>query len=102
MSLRAIRLAVALTVAVLFTGVPQVVSAASADCCDGRCEGNLAGNECPPSCGLGACAKVRPAMSAGARAALDVPVSPGVTCAREDRTPVLPVVTSGVFHPPRS
>ena len=101
MSLRAVRLAVSLAVAVLFSGVPQVVSAASADCCDERCEGSLAGNECPPGCGLGACAKVRPAINAGARAAIDVPVSPGRTCAQEDRRPVLPVVTSGVFHPPR-
>jgi hypothetical protein len=102
MSLRAVRLAVAVAIAVLFSGVPQVVSAASADCCDERCEGSLAGKECPPSCGFGACAKVRPAIDAGARPAIDLPVSPGVTYAREVRRPVLPVVTSGVFHPPRS
>lgn len=102
MSLRAVRLAVALAVAVVFSGVPQVVSAASADCCDERCEGSLAGNECPPTCGLGACAKVRPAIDSGTRVAIETPVSPGRTRAHEARRPVLPVVTSGVFHPPRS
>lgn len=102
MSLRAIRLPVALMVAVVFSGVPQVVSAASADCCDERCEGSLAGNQCPPTCELGACAKVRPAIDSGARVAVEVPVSPGRTCAHEDSRPVLPDVSSGVFHPPRA
>lgn len=101
MSLRALRLAVVLTVSFLFSGVPQAVSAASSDCCDERCEGSLGGKECPPTCGLGACAKVRPALSVGAGTPLEVPMSPGITYAREDRRPVLPVVTSGVFHPPR-
>lgn len=102
MSLRALRPAFAVVLAVLFSGVPQVASAASADCCDERCEGSLAGDECPPSCGLGVCAKVRPALDSSSTAAFDVPVSSGRPRAETESRPVLPFVTFGVFHPPQA
>jgi hypothetical protein len=102
MMLRALRIGVALGIAVMFSGVPQLVSAAT-DCCDEeRCEGSLAGNDCPPACSLGACAKVRSAIGSTAEVTIGLRVSPGRPCAPSDSRPVLPVVTSGVFHPPRS
>ena len=101
MTARGLRNALPLGLALLLSGVPQSVSAASTDCCDERCEGSLAGDECPPTCGLGACAKVRPTIDSDSRTVIDAPASPGRSCAQEDHRPVLPVVTSGVFHPPR-
>jgi hypothetical protein len=101
MSFRALRLAVTLGISVLLSGAPQVVSAASPDCCDERCEGSGDDSGCPPTCSVGACAKVRPAMSSLDRGAFGAPATSGRAYAGADAPPVLPVVTTGVFHPPR-
>lgn len=98
---RALRLVAALGLVTLSTGVAQALTA-SDGCCDEHCEVSLGGKGCPPNCSLGACAKVKPAID---------PARPEVAAAAATRSrippmagalPVLPLVTSGVFHPPRS
>ncbi len=102
MSLRIARLLLALALAVLASGTPSVVRAAlDEECCEQGCERPDEGQPCPPGCS-GPCAKV----------ATPLPVTPARCLAREPEArsaassgasaPVLPLVVSGVFHPPRS
>jgi hypothetical protein len=102
LSLRIARLLLALALAALASGAPTVVRAAlHEECCEQGCDYPDEGKPCPPDCG-GPCAKV----------ATPLPVTPARCLARapEARSvastgaiaPVLPLVVSGVFHPPRS
>jgi len=99
--LRLVRLGLVLGLALVSSGLPQAVAAASDDCCEEPCEGSLDGRHCPPNCSLGSCAKTRPAIgdAIGLTTKLVAPRA-GVVVA-SDTAPVLPVPTSGLFHPPR-
>jgi hypothetical protein len=85
----------------LVSGVPQAAWAAFGDdCCVERCESERNGDPCPPSCPSASCAKVFPPAVPPSRAAevVDVEVERRPLGAV---APALPLVLSGVFHPPR-
>lgn len=97
-----LRLLAAALVAVV-SGVPQAAWAAlDDDCCVERCESERDGNGCPPSCPSQTCVKVFPPAVAHSRpeaAAAPERAKPQVAWSI---APVLPLVLSGVFHPPRA
>jgi hypothetical protein len=100
--LRALRLLAAALVAVV-SGVPQAALAAIADdCCAEPCDAGQDGRDCAPNCPSPSCVKVfPPAISHGRAegvAALER-AEPRVSLVV---APVLPLVPSGVFHPPRA
>jgi hypothetical protein len=101
LQIRSPRLLAAVLVAVL-SGVPQAAwAAAGDDCCGERCESERDGRDCPPNCPSPSCAKVFPSAVPPSRAgSLDAPdrAEPGVAGIA---APALPLVLSGVFHPPR-
>jgi hypothetical protein len=101
-SIRIARLLLVLVLAALASGAPTVVRAAlDEECCEHGCDGPDEGKPCPPGCS-GPCAKV----------ATPLPMSPSRWLARQPEArsvastgaiaPVLPLVVTGVFHPPRS
>ena len=102
--LRRLRIALAVALVAFASGLPHVVSAAlGADECE--YDGGLDPQHCPPNCSQGACAcaKVFPSSaepSQGVDGPLDTP--PGAVGPDVGATPVLPLVLSGVFHPPQS
>ncbi|ACL64432.1 hypothetical protein A2cp1_1082 [Anaeromyxobacter dehalogenans 2CP-1] len=103
MRFRALRIAIVAGIFVLLSGAPQAMSAASAACCGDECErGGRDDGGCPPTCNVGDCAKVRPAVDPRGTPGLDAPIEIGRASVARDAQPVLPVVTSGVFHPPRA
>lgn len=102
MSIRIARLLLVLVLAAFASGAPTVVRAAlDEECCEQGCERPDEGQPCPPGCS-GPCAKF----------ATPLPMSPARCLARQPEArsvastgataPVLPLVTTGVFHPPRS
>jgi hypothetical protein len=94
-------LAAALVAAV--SGIPQAAYAALADdCCAERCESERDGRGCPPNCPSPSCVKVFP--SAVPQSRLDAVAAPEPREPREAwiAAPALPLVLSGVFHPPRA
>jgi hypothetical protein len=99
---RALRLVVAVGLATLCSGIAQAVTAGSDDCGEEHCEGSLGGKGCPPTCTLGACAKVKPAIDPARLPVVEAPAPRGWACAETSLLPALPLVTSGVFHPPQS
>ena len=101
--LRLFRIALAVALVALASGLPQVVSAAlGVDECPGECDGGLDPQHCPPNCSQGACAKVIPSTAAPSRGG-DSPfdTQPGAVGPDVGAAPVLPLVLSGVFHPPQ-
>jgi len=98
---RAMHLVVALGLATLSTGVAQALTA-SDDCCDEHCEATLGGKGCPPNCSLGTCAKVKPAIDSALPEVAQAAPERRLVASVAGVQPVLPLVTSGVFHPPRS
>ncbi len=100
MSTRVLRVALVVSV---FTGVPQLLAAAMEDDCAAACDGALDGKHCPPNCAQGVCATVHASL-----AAVEAPCHgpAAVTIVRTvvvaQASPRLPVLTSGVFRPPRA
>ena len=99
---RLVRIAVSAALIALASGVPHVVLAAlDDDCCAGPCDGDVGGKRCPPNCTQSACAKsifCAAVPAAGVEAPHPESTEPapvGVPA------PALPLVTRGVFHPPR-
>jgi hypothetical protein len=97
-----LRLVAAALVAVV-SGVPQAARAALADdCCVERCESERDGRDCAPNCPSPSCLKAFPPAVPQSRSDVVVDLaSPEPTAARIV-APVLPLVASGVFHPPRA
>src|SRR5512133_594855 len=100
-SMRALRAFVLIAASVFTSGVPQVVAAAlDDDCCVETCDGALDGKHCPPNCDRCACANGHASLAAvvvpfpGPR-----PTTEHARFAAHD-SPELPLVTTGVFHPP--
>lgn len=102
MTLRFARLVLVVALATLASGAPSVVRATlDADCCEQGCDAPDAGKPCPPDCS-GPCAKVATplaAVPAPSLARAPVARSAVITCTI---APALPLLVSGVFHPPRS
>lgn len=101
--LRALRVALAVAFAAVVSGVPQVAYAALADdCCVEQCDSERDGRDCAPNCPSPSCVKVFPTAVPQSRndavARAERP-DPGPACVA---APVLPLVVSGVFHPPRA
>jgi hypothetical protein len=101
-SLRIARLLLALALAVPASGAPAVVRAALDEaCCEQGCDYPDEGQSCPPDCG-GPCAKVAtPLPATTARSLAHAPAARSCPSTGAS-APVLPLVMSGVFHPPRS
>ncbi|OFX25813.1 MAG: hypothetical protein A2V77_09385 [Anaeromyxobacter sp. RBG_16_69_14] len=104
--LRLLRIVLVVALGAFASGLPHVVSAAlGADECAGECDGGVDPHHCTPNCSQGACAcaKVFPSFAApsqGIDNPLDTP--PGAVGPDVGAAPVLPLVLSGVFHPPQS
>jgi hypothetical protein len=100
--LRFLRIAFAAALIAVVSGVPQAAYAALVDdCCAERCEGDPGGKRCPPNCPSASCAKVFPSavpLSGFEHVPTrgDAEPRPALAVA-----PTLPLVLSGVFHPPR-
>ncbi len=103
MSLRIARLLLVLVLAALASGAPTVVRAAlDEECCEHGCDSPDEGKPCPPGCS-GPCAKVAtPLPITPAWCLIREPADARCTVSNGTRAPVLPLVLSGVFHPPRS
>jgi hypothetical protein len=97
-----LRLLLAVALVAVVSGLPRVAHAVLVDdCCAEPCDGGADGEQCPPSCTNGTCAKafptaVPPRAGEQAAAAAD-PAQHRISTA----APALPLVPSGVFHPPR-
>lgn len=102
MSIRIARLLLALALAALTSGGPSVVRAAlHEECCEQGCDYPDEGKPCPPDCG-GPCAKIAtPLPATFARSLAHEPAARSCPSTGAS-APVLPLVMSGVFHPPRS
>lgn len=97
-----LRVLFAAALVAIVSGLPQAGYAVLVDdCCAERCESERDGKSCPPNCPSASCLKVFPSA---------IPQSRGAAVAsvprREPRAdavvgPELPLVLSGVFHPPR-
>lgn len=98
---RALRAVLSAALIALASGIPHVVLAAlDGDRCAVPCGRDLDGR-CPPNCTQGACSK---SVSSTALPCSRVEAPPpGWTEAApaEGAVPALPLVTRGVFHPPR-
>ncbi len=103
MTMRVLRALVLVAVGVFTSGVPQVLTAALDDDCAAACDGALDGKHCPPNCAQGICAKVHASLAV---VGAPCPGPAGATIVRSvvvaQASPRLPVVTAGVFHPPRA
>jgi hypothetical protein len=101
--LRFIRAALAVVFMAIVSGVPQAVYAAVVDdCCAERCDSERDGRGCPPNCPSPSCVKVFPPAVLQSRAAGAVALARQEPGATRVVAPVLPLVLSGVFHPPRA
>lgn len=102
MSVRIARLLLALVLAALASGTPSVVRAAlDEECCEQGCDHPDEGKPCPPDCS-GPCAKVATPLPAIPARGLAREPAARSTARIDTVAPVLPLVVSGVFHPPRS
>lgn len=81
-----------------------VLVAMDADECATGCDGDSGPRHCPPNCDQGACAKVTASLAASPAVAVTTRLAevPGGDAPLFVRAPELPMVTSGVFHPPRA
>jgi hypothetical protein len=96
------RALVLVAVSVFASGIPQVLAAALDDDCAEACDGALDGKHCPPNCDRGVCAKVHASLAAAAPPCFGPPATIVRTVVVAQALPRLPVVTAGVFHPPRA
>jgi hypothetical protein len=101
-SLRALRRALSIALLTVASGLPAAAFALlDDDCCAERCDAPD-GKRCPPGCTQLTCAKVfstalPPALRAEAPPARRGKPQPVAVLA-----PALPLVSGGVFHPPRA
>jgi hypothetical protein len=97
---RSLRILVVLAVTALTSGIPHIVAAAMEDeCCADSCDGPD-GKRCPPNCDSGVCAKVHASTGALMAPCLG-PRSASVRAfVVAEASPELPLVVTGVFHPP--
>ena len=102
MSIRIARVLLVLVLAAFASGAPTVVRAALDEhCCEQGCDDPDEGKPCPPDCS-GPCAKVASPLtpiSAGSLVRKPAALS---TASTGTIAPELPLVVSGVFHPPQS
>jgi hypothetical protein len=98
---RYLRAAVAVLVVTITSGVPRAAAALLADdCCLEQCDGERGGESCPPECTSITCVKV--VVSAVAPSSGSDPLMvEGRDALPASGRPVLPLVTGGVFQPPR-
>ncbi|WP_242335776.1 MULTISPECIES: hypothetical protein [unclassified Anaeromyxobacter] len=101
--MRLLRVLVLVAVGVFTSGVPQVLTAALDDDCAAACDGALDGKHCPPNCAQGICANVHASLAV---VGAPCPGPAAATIVRSvvvaQASPRLPMVTAGVFHPPRA
>jgi hypothetical protein len=101
-TLRSLRLLVVFAVTALTSGIPHVVTAVmDDDCCTESCDG-LDGKRCPPNCDGGLCAKVHASLGAVLAPCLGPRPMSGRAVVVAQASPELPLVVTGVFHPPRA
>lgn len=81
-----------------------VLVAMDADECATGCDGDSGPRHCPPNCEQGSCAKVTPSLAASPGLAVMTPLADLVAgeAPVSVHAPDLPMLTSGVFHPPRA
>lgn len=102
MTLRSLRILVVLAVTALTSGIPQVVAAAmDDDCCAESCDG-FDGKRCPSNCNSGLCAKVHASLGAVLTPCFGPRPMSGRAVVVAQTSPELPLVVTGVFHPPRA
>jgi hypothetical protein len=100
--LASLRVLLAVALVALVSGLPRAAYAVLVDdCCAEPCDGGSDGEQCPPSCTNVTCTKVFPS-------AVPPPTGDHVAAAADPAqrlvstaAPALPLVLSGVFHPPR-
>ena len=102
MFVRLLRVALCTVLVGVASGIPHVVLAAfDDDACAVQCDGDVGGKRCPPNCAQGACAKSVFSVAVGVHA-VEAPLPESRELAPLGLSaPVLPLVTHGVFHPPR-
>ena len=99
---RLLRIALCAALVALASGVPQVVVAAmDNEGCAGSCDTDLGGKSCPPNCAQGACAKSVVSVPPPLADAGEPVHSSRQAVLPETCAPVLPLVVTGVFHPPQ-
>ncbi len=101
MTSRSLRMLVALAIAALTSGIPVVVAAVGDDCCTESCDGP-GGERCPPNCDSGSCAKVQASLGAILAPCLGLRPMSVRSVSVAFASPELPLVVTGVFHPPRA
>ena len=102
MSIRVGRLLLVLGLATVASGAPGVVRAAlDVECCERGCDDPSKGTPCPLEC-MGPCAHASTTLAAGAAPCLGREPIARSTASGATAPPVLPLVVTGVFHPPRS
>lgn len=100
--IRIARLLLVLGLAALASGAPSVVRAAlGAVCCEQSCDDPDEGKPCPPDCS-GPCAKLATPLAANPARSLERDPAARSNTSTGVNAPVLPLVVSGLFHPPRS
>ncbi|WP_242344958.1 hypothetical protein [Anaeromyxobacter terrae] len=101
--MRVLRVLVLVAVSAFTSGAAQILAAAMDDDCAAACDGALDGKHCPPNCAQGVCAKVHVSL---ATVATPCHCPAAATIVRTvfvaQASPRLPVLTAGVFHPPRA
>ena len=101
-TVRLLRVALSVAFIALASGVPNAVLAAFDEGdCGAPCEADAGGKRCPPNCTQGTCARSIFSVSDPVLAA-EAPLPDSTELASAGvAAPVLPLVTRGVFHPPR-
>jgi hypothetical protein len=100
----AMRLLLAVVLALLVGGVPRLALAAlgfEEPECSAQCEGSLGDETCPPTCSVGSCAKCPVALEAASPPRLEVVLVAVRAVAQVPAAPVAPP-SSPVFHPPKA
>lgn len=101
MSIRIARLLLVLVLAAIASGVPTVVRAALDEhCCEQGCDDPDEGKHCPPDC-MGPCANSPTPLAAGPAQSLHREPTARAAASTSAQAPVLPLVMTGVFHPPQ-
>jgi hypothetical protein len=100
-TLRSLRILVVLAITALTSGIPHIVEAVDDDCCTESCDG-LDGKRCPPNCNSGLCAKVQASLGAVLAPCLGPRPMSVHSVVVAVASPELPLVVTGVFHPPRA
>jgi hypothetical protein len=100
LKLRLARVLIAIAMAIVASGMSTALAWVADECCDDGCPGALDGN-CPPNCSS-PCAKIRAALDAQATPTLSLPREESSFACGDPAAPDLPLIVTGVFHPPRS